>query len=407
MINTRKNRLGITDIISLTTLYLCAILYFETDLYKICLWGLIPLSFVLTFMRHNTITNNPYIRLVIILFGWCGITFVTAIDTEVAVKELQSLAGVFLFCYITASLAKIPKARNWLLGVYMVFLINCIVYAYNNLLDIVVANAGKRLSDDSLNANLFGYLLVSATFITFYWGCISRGFVRRMAHILFLAIIPTSFILAILTASRQILILEVPMIGIYLFFRYGKPKAKFFLVGIVVIGIVGFVGADYATKYYQESELSKRSEVRAIDDPRVVLIKDAIRIGCEYPITGVGPGNFKLNTPEGCFSHNSYLELFANNGLFASVIYIIIVGRFIRHAYRARRKGADNTIANCFLTYGIFYAIDNVFYVFYINPWLLSFFIAVATIAGTTLTTARPKVRHILAQQKYITSPGL
>lgn len=389
---TRKDKLGSTDIISLISLYLCAIFYFEVNLYKICLWGLIPISFLLSFLRHNTITRNPYLRIIIVLFTWCCITFVTALDTEIAAKELQSLAGVFLFCYISATLAAIPKARNWLLGVYLVLLINCIVYAYNNLLDIVVANTGARLSDENLNANMFGYLLLSATFITFYWGCISKGYARRISNLLFLAIIPISFILALLTASRQILILEIPMIGIYLFLRYWKPKAKIFLSGVVILSVAGYVGFEYVTKYYDESELSKRSQVRAIDDPRVVLIKDAIRIGCENPITGVGPGNFRLLTPEGCFSHNSYLELFANNGLLASVIYIMLICRLIRRAYLARRKGIDNTVANCFLVYGIFYAIDNVFYVFYINPWLLSFFVSAATIANSIL---KPSKRHI------------
>lgn len=85
---TRKDKLGSTDIISLISLYLCAIFYFEVNLYKICLWGLIPISFLLSFLRHNTITRNPYLRIIIVLFTWCCITFVTALDTEIAAKEL-------------------------------------------------------------------------------------------------------------------------------------------------------------------------------------------------------------------------------------------------------------------------------------------------------------------------------
>lgn len=387
----KHKKVGLTEIVSLVSLYSCAIFNFEPSIYKIFLWVAIPISFILCFIKYNTISRNFYVRLILILFAWCSFTALTAQFPELAAKEIQTIIGVFLYCYITGSLCTNPRIANWVFGVYLVLLINCSIYAYNHLYEMVISSSGKRLSDENLNANMFGYLLVSVTFIIFYWGCISRGFYRKLTHILFFVLIPASFIIATLTASRQILILEVPMISIYLYYRYGKLNPKSVFMGVIIIVAIGYVGVKYGADYYAKSELAARSEVKAEDDPRAVLVKDAIKLGCEHPLMGAGPGNFKKFTPEGCFSHNSYLELFANSGIIASLIYIVMVLSFILSMKRKLKdNNADKLLLKVFIVYGIFYAIDNVFYVFYLNVGLLSFYVSVVTLAHSRLQVKYP-----------------
>ena len=197
-----------------------------------------------------------------------------------------------------------------------------------------------------------------------------------------------SFIIALLTASRQVLLVQVPLIAFLLYVRYLREasfKVRFaFIVGVVfcAVALSGVVA-----EMYDNSYLKVRSEKSVTEDGRFKVLQEAIDIGCENPIVGVGPGNFILHSTKRIFSHCSYTEVFANDGIIGLLIYLFLIGYFIRKQYLhfKRTKNADYLI---FLIFGILFAFYNFLYVFYSDIWLMSFFIFVA-LNSTTIEEAK------------------
>ena len=142
--------------------------------------------------------------------------------------------------------------------------------------------------------------------------------------------IPLSFFVALTTASRQVLIIQIPLIVLLLWIRYfqgGKKKTKLLFVFITVIAII--VLLPKVVPIFQDSYLAERSQESVKDDTRVFLMKDAIRVGFEHFPIGVGAGNYQKYAPWGYISHNTFTELFANTGVVGFSLFsspVILVG---------------------------------------------------------------------------------
>lgn len=372
-------KLKFWEFFALFTLYFSHISYFNPALYQISLWILAPISFLLCFLYTNSIANDKYLRIVFILFCWCSFTAPLALDFNIASAEIRRIWGVFIYCYIMAAISKNEKTALWGFGAYIILLINCFIYAHNNILETMVAS-NSRLNDEALNANFFGYQFVSVTFTIFLYGEKLKGNIGFFFRILFFVLIPLSFYIAILTASRQILLLQIPYFAYLIYKRYliGKGNVLYF---IIIIAAVIFAYFKWGEDYYENSYLKTRAETNIGEDSRSRLLKIAVKTGMEHPFWGVGPGCFRFSNleenPEKGFSHCSYTELFANNGLIAIGLYLYLLFLFLLNSYRATKHKIKG--AYMFLIYGIIYFVDNFLYVFYLDPTLLSFFIGVAS----------------------------
>lgn len=129
---------------------------------------------------------------------------------------------------------------------------------------------------------------------------------------------------------------------------------------------------------YDNSFLKSRSEQKVKDDVRTVLLKDAIEVGLDHPLIGVGPGNYVQFSFNKHFSHCTYTELFANTGLPGVIIYVYLLLLFVKTQWCRMRRYRDRTYL-VFLLCGIIYFFDNFFYVFYVDLWLIGFFMLLAS----------------------------
>ena len=384
MMRLSINRHGLSfwEYFALFTLYFSHISYFIPILYQISLWVLAPISFLLCFIKNRSLEDNQYLRIIFILFCWCSFTALFAIDLSMAFAELRRIWGVFIYCYIMAAVSKKEKTALWSFGAYIVLLLNCIIYAQTHILETMVAD-NSRLNNEALNANFFGYQLISVTFAVYLYGEKFKGRIGLFFRIFFFVLIPLSFYLAILTASRQILLLQVPYFAYLIYRRYLRGKGSVLYFMIIAFAVI-FAYFKWGEDYYDNSYLKTRSETKIKDDDRIRLLKSALKIGIENPFVGVGPGCFKISDPinnqgKG-FSHNSFVELFANSGIIAVALYLYVLYLFLRNSYRATKRKVKG--AYMFLIYGLIYFIDNFLYVFYLDPTLLSFFIGVASYSG-------------------------
>jgi O-antigen ligase len=343
------------------------------------LYIFLPGAFILAFCGLPNGRASTTFKLLMAVYLWECITFLSAEDKAVALDELKRLTACFMLAFSFFYLGKKRKLIPWLYFVYVVYYLGMVYYADKNILIGTFDYTEERLNDDILNANQLAYLTFFITFLlyispTFF----SSNRLKRALNLLFLLSPIWSFWIAILTGSRQVLVIQFPLTAILLYDRYlRQTKVSTQVISIIAALILLPMFWERADNIYEDSFLSTRMEMQIEEDARMIHLQRAIRIGLDNPVTGVGPGNYKLYTTNKLsFSHSSYLELFANTGFPGLILYVFMLFYFIKKQWMRYKRTLDDVFLN-FLIFGLFYAIDNIFYVMHLDPWLISFFFLV------------------------------
>lgn len=372
--------------ICIILLYFAASVSLNDSLNPLALYGAIPLSFIFSFTAGNSIQSNNYVKYLLFLILWIAITYIGATYMQEANYQMKNLLGVFVFSVTLANLSTNKRYLPWLYGLYIILFIQALVYAKNNILIEGFDTTKDRLNDKKLNANTVAYYTFFVTFALYELGnsfLIKKEFWTRIFRVGFLAMYIISFVVALLTASRQVLIIQLPLLFLLTYIRYIKDtSAKRKMVFVLIAFSICIASINKVSNAYDHSFLKARSEQDATHDVRGRLMKDAIEVGLEHPIIGVGPGNYVRYSFNKHFSHCTYTELFANTGVVGPIIYISLLLMFIKTQWNRMRKYRDNAYL-IFLICGLIYFFDNFFYVFYVDLWLVGFFILLASHSET------------------------
>lgn len=116
------------------------------------------------------------------------------------------------------------KMCKYLYVTFFVLYIGAWYYSYNNSLVVMdITSDADRLNDDKLNANTMAYYTFYVTMGAFLLSYLIKSAKWNMFFkLLFLAMLPISFFVAIFTASRQVLIIQIPLMGFLIYERYLK-----------------------------------------------------------------------------------------------------------------------------------------------------------------------------------------
>lgn len=374
------------EILCIILLYFAASVSLIDSLNPLALYGAIPLSFLISLSVGNSLKTNNYLKRLLVLILWVAVTYFSAVYVEEAKNQMKNLLGVFVLSMTIANLSSDKRCVPWLYGVFIILLIQALVYANSHIMIEGFDTVTDRLNDEKLNANTVAYYTFFVTFAIYELGnsfLIKNRVIANIFRLLFLAMYGVSFTVAILTGSRQVLIIQIPLLVLLTFIRYiegASLKRKLLFVLIAAVACVASI--DPITKSYDNSYLKVRSETKAKDDVRALLLQDAIKVGCQHPIMGVGPGNYVRYSFNRHFSHCTYTELFANTGVIGTLIYVSLLLMFITSQWKRFWKFRDKTYL-VFLVCGLIYLFDNFFYVFYVDLWLIGFFILLASHSET------------------------
>lgn len=346
------------------------------------LWIAVPGSFILAFLAIPRKELSLYVKYILLLYLWIAFTFIFAFDQKIASNHLQRLLGCFVMIYVFGLLAKDNKLVPWLYIVFIVYYLGMLWYANNNILIDFYDYTEDRMDDNKLGANTVAYFTFFTTFIIYIMDiCATKQILRKLFRILFLLTPFLSFMIAILTASRQVFVIQIPLVLLLMYIRYfrnskGDRKILFIVGSILLVMLLG----TSVVNIYSDSSLGRRNELDVSGDSRIRLLAKAMEIGADHPVVGVGPGNFGKYAygKNSAISHCTYTELFANSGLPALVIFVSLLFVFLSRQWKRYKKTKDTSFL-AFSLFGIMYIIDNIFYVFYSSPWLITFFILVAT----------------------------
>lgn len=376
MVSVRKpsEKYTLSEKIIYFLISLWAILSLYSWANNICLYVFLPLSFVLVLSQNRDIyETNRFLKLLFVLYFWFLISSFFSVDVNESFLQVKRTVATFLLCTVFASIGEKRPVVGYV--IYLLFFIALLYYAYFNILSIIDVSE-ERMQDDNVNANMFAYYTSFTTFALFILSYCSTN-KKGLFNVLFLGMIPLSFIVALLTGSRQTLLVQIPLIASLLGVKYvrnGKGVLVFSL--IILVAILLFFS--FGEGMYEHSTLAHRNELSVGDDERTFLIKDAFRVGFNNIVLGVGPGCYKLVNPTHHYAHCAYAELIACSGLPALAIYVSMLIIFINTQIK-RYYASKNRLFLSFALFGVIFSFQNLFYAFYLLPWLMSFFVLVSS----------------------------
>lgn len=371
-----------TDIIIVISLFFAASVSVLSDsMNTIALYVALPCAFMLSFIKSRKIVPNYYLSLLFLLFAWDFISSLWAVYPETASRELQRVLGCILLIYIVAVNTYNKNLIKYIYISYIFLYIGAWIYAsQNSLITAEISGGQDRLNDDKLNANTMAYYTYYSTFALYILPSLTNSnFWKKVYKYLFIAMIPLSFYVALVTASRQVLIIQIPLIAFLLLERYFRQVSNTKRLPFIVICLIGILmAAPYVIETFNSSFLATRSQNAIEEDARWFLLMDAIDIGIEHFPFGVGAGNYINYSFSAHFSHCSYTELFANNGIVGLLIYVVLLIKFIKIQW-LRFKSTNDRQFIIFLIFGVIFVFDQIFYVFYTDLWLIGYWVLVAT----------------------------
>lgn len=199
---------------------------------------------------------------------------------------------------------------------------------------------GGPLDSVYKDENYLAMLYVMATPVLYYLGVGCRQWVYRYAIWFF---IPLTWHALFLTSSRGGA-LSLAVVCIYIFFRSFNKWASIFLVAGLTLAIV-FQSGQLLTR------VDKTVDTEALEtmpeqklDPRIISWTVATEIVRDYPLLGVGVGNFyhafsDYRDTKAYVVHNTFLQFSANCGIISGLIYLWF---FIRRFPTIKRSADVN-----------------------------------------------------------------
>lgn len=192
--------------------------------------------------------------------------------------------------------------------------------------------------------NYLAMLFVFATPVLYYIGISFNNFYLRYGIWM---LIPITWHALFLTGSRGGL-LSLGVVIIYLFFRsYHKLASIGIVIGLVVAVIyqsgVLLNRVDDTIDNANQTEDVLVSEEAALD-PRLVSWKVGAQMVSDYPVFGVGVGNFTIAFPDYSntkrhVAHNTFLQFAAECGLLSGLIYLWWYWARLKNVFKKPAKG--------------------------------------------------------------------
>ena len=362
--------------ISLFLLIIYAALPVGSPLGQTLLYINIPGAAILSYLCSKDKSQSRYMKLLLALFLWISFTTFFSFNIDISIVWLRRVVAVYLLCLAIHQITKERPYIPWTYLIWVVMYLTCLSYARNMIETMQFDYTVDRITDRALNANTLAYYTFFTTVAIYFWGSNSKKKISFLARICFLLTIPLSFYVAFITASRQVLIIQTPLILCLLYIRYIKMNSGLKAgLSILVFCVFSYLFASYILQIYEPSLLAQRSQITLDEDTRATLIQDGIRTGLDNILTGVGIGCFGFyNYGQDTFAHNTYIELFSTTGLVGFIIYTYMMFSFIIIQLK-RYQRLKNYKYLVFMLIGLIYALDNIFYVFHTDPWLMAFFI--------------------------------
>jgi hypothetical protein len=377
--NTESKKITFFFTIIFTIIF--AISQLSLTLNSISLYVLVPcVLFYSIYQSPHLIWRYKPLLYFLFLIILSVISCVKSKHMDDSLNELRTLSGSFALCFIITQFCIKNRAYIYLFyKIYILLFLILIFRAYNEGL---LYNIAERFSGENLNANLFGYVGFNAVVSSFFlWQFVKLpNFKTKNKNDLNAYIFITTVILALVAnifaatrAGTGIILSTVILFMIIKSLIPFSPKTIIYIPLFLLFGVLLFV---YGLGALDGSNLQERVFTESIeDDARSVLIKEAYQVGIDNLILGVGPANFLYYSSYMAFSHSTFFEIFANNGILALAFFLAMLFSFFNNLFKLKTyntKQKKNKLY--FLVFISLFVVYQFFYVFHTSPLLISFY---------------------------------
>jgi len=192
------------------------------------------------------------------------------------------------------------------------------------------------------NANTYATSLICGICAAAYlWGTRKVAFLRPF---LALSVLLMGAAMIVTGSRRGLLVLPV-FVVLWLWFCYWRDSSRRCLaVSLTVISlIVGYFLYDYVKVHTLVGRrLETTAETEADEGTRSDLYRRGFELFLEYPIVGVGLGNFLSASKLGLYAHSEFMEILASTGLIGCALYFPIYYIPWRRLTRLHRVVSDS-----------------------------------------------------------------
>jgi len=311
-----------------------------------------------------------YYQITIIKFFlvFCLFLIFSSVVSEHVLHSIKNTAFYFRYGILILSiwylLENYQKFKSLFFFFILLTLIVVVVYSFLQI--FILHNA---VQDDRISG-LFGTELIQGSFllrtipifIIFYF--YNKSNLSKIYHILFFSILVSAFILIILSGERSSVFLM--FIGIFLSVIFLRISlAKIFISILLIFSIFILTIKLYPKSeariihntYNQIIEKGLNSiKINLFSEGHQNHFKTALLIFKQYPITGVGVRNFRLECRKNIYDnvgkyhctthpHNTYIQLLSETGLIGFLFFIsfivfllIKIFNFLKITYSEKKK---------------------------------------------------------------------
>ncbi|WP_339629581.1 O-antigen ligase family protein [uncultured Maribacter sp.] len=378
-----KNNLGLGLLIILTIVFLNALGPY-LQLQKITTYGLVPLLFLIA-LKYNYLhpfRNKTEFLLVILIFLTSLISAFTYVNYGHLITGYTRQLSVILIVFIPLVLNNKYDYTDYFHIGYILSILTLIYIMYISNQFSLQNFASEIVQRDKflINANTYSYLMFFANFSLFY---LFQKYKRKFLLIL-LIIIPVLFVIvSFVTQSRSGMLILILSNVIYwlLINKIEKPtKIQKLLRSLTVILILFFLAFQF-WGLYKNSTIKNRFDVTGNRvDARELLIIEAFDVFTENIIFGVGLDQIPNYTSIRQFSHNSYVEILAEQGIIGGVLLLLLFGLPLRQCIIYLLKNPKDMILKLNLLFLVMFYFYNIFYPFYKFGFSMLYFFLILSI---------------------------
>lgn len=345
--------------------------------------GLLPFLAVVAFFHDvkSLPIGKQEFGLYVVIFLASFSTAFYYVGYEEFTRSLRSLFGAVMAGYLVIGLTKDKDYGIFFhIGyIFSILILFGIMYIDGN---IDLANFASEIQYRDrfmLNANAYSYFCYFANFSLFY---LYIKWKNKFMTTLLLTFPLLFIVIAFSTQSRAGLILII-LLNLCFWFLINKGstqnKLKLLFRNLTMVILIFLIFLKFLD-IYENSKIKSRIAVSEFqEDSREVLIKEGLVIFAENPILGVGLGQFIFYSSIGQFSHNSFVEILAEQGIFVGILlFTLFIWPILKSIRNLRMKPSDELL-RCHVLFFVTFLIYNNAYVFYKFPFSMMYFFLIVT----------------------------
>lgn len=307
-------------------------------------------------LRFLSLNKTNVISIILFfIFGFISACF--AISPSIAFKGVGFTIGMLILSIFIANY--IQQKPEKIKVFFLIILLSIIFYGGMLFLQLSLSNFsiyGQTVAGNIQNVLLFTYNTLNPRFLDNYFSWfipfLLLPWIMNYRPILkigaFLALSIIWFV--IINHAFRTIFLEYIIIFIFLAIFDKKLLVKTFILIILSLLVGALINLGIHDLVLVQENKSVITLFREGDSGRLLIWREAFRIGLEHPITGIGQWNYLAVTkrPDG-YPHNLFLEIWSQWGISAFICFILIIISFIKFTFNNLKNILANKPYNIFL----------------------------------------------------------